>query len=389
MEKDMSPRKVKNALETHRHKAQKAGNGAARELEAYTYTPSGESKLESRSQYVAKKVRKVPQSTADFTTAKFLKAKSESIDASKWDSNTNKRKKGGEAEAVYALKKVKPDVQKEKVDTSVITRKQRRNRKKNNSKKNKFRHPTPALSVENGKGCVVGMTMNSTESQKSDAITISKAGQSPTLTSSSGKTTGDIHGNSRPAKYNAKLAYKQQKLSMLRKSAQNVRKSKQVNTKILKTRLKTRVVNEQLSNFKHNLLDVSESDDKGNTQDNSDDKDSTQDLSGIADSFSLSDSSYTTPSETLIWAANKTEKKEKYPNKTKPPSFADKARDKLNAARFRYLNEQLYTSTGKKALEMFQDDPEAFEVYHHGFQGQVSRWPLNPLDTIIKQLSSM
>ncbi|XP_025088241.1 ribosomal RNA-processing protein 8-like [Pomacea canaliculata] len=37
---------------------------------------------------------------------------------------------------------------------------------------------------------------------------------------------------------------------------------------------------------------------------------------------------------------------------------------------------------------MFKGDKESFEVYHKGFQGQVSRWPVNPLSTIVQQLKN-
>ncbi|KAH9507788.1 25S rRNA (adenine645-N1)-methyltransferase [Bulinus truncatus] len=67
-------------------------------------------------------------------------------------------------------------------------------------------------------------------------------------------------------------------------------------------------------------------------------------------------------------------------------SFASEARKKLKSARFRYINEQLYTSTGSEALAMFRTDQDAFKVYHEGYENQVSKWPVNPLDIIIKQI---
>jgi ribosomal RNA-processing protein 8 len=53
---------------------------------------------------------------------------------------------------------------------------------------------------------------------------------------------------------------------------------------------------------------------------------------------------------------------------------------------FRYLNEQLYTSSGKDAKEYFEVEPEAFIAYHEGYQQQVQQWPINPLDIIITAL---
>jgi len=61
---------------------------------------------------------------------------------------------------------------------------------------------------------------------------------------------------------------------------------------------------------------------------------------------------------------------------------------RLSAARFRYINEQLYTSTGQEAVELFRDDEDAFRVYHQGYQAQTRKWPRNPVDTIIQWLKS-
>ncbi|KAJ1964521.1 25S rRNA (adenine645-N1)-methyltransferase [Dipsacomyces acuminosporus] len=59
---------------------------------------------------------------------------------------------------------------------------------------------------------------------------------------------------------------------------------------------------------------------------------------------------------------------------------------KLKGARFRWINETLYTTTGDKAFEMVQDDPAIFEEYHQGFTAQVEKWPVNPVDVFIKYL---
>ncbi|XP_054669841.1 ribosomal RNA-processing protein 8 isoform X3 [Grus americana] len=60
--------------------------------------------------------------------------------------------------------------------------------------------------------------------------------------------------------------------------------------------------------------------------------------------------------------------------------------ERLLAARFRYINQQLYTSTSREAAQLFQTDPEAFEIYHRGFAQQVGRWPENPVHRIIRYL---
>lgn len=60
--------------------------------------------------------------------------------------------------------------------------------------------------------------------------------------------------------------------------------------------------------------------------------------------------------------------------------------ERLLGARFRYINQQLYTSTSREAAQLFQSDPEAFEIYHRGFAQQVGRWPENPVHRIIRYL---
>lgn len=64
----------------------------------------------------------------------------------------------------------------------------------------------------------------------------------------------------------------------------------------------------------------------------------------------------------------------------------EKMKNQLNAARFRLVNEQMYTATSSEAAKLFKSDPNSFEAYHTGFKAQVARWPVNPLDKIIKWL---
>ena len=64
-----------------------------------------------------------------------------------------------------------------------------------------------------------------------------------------------------------------------------------------------------------------------------------------------------------------------------------KFQKKLEGARFRALNEQLYSSKGEESFNNFQDDPELFEIYHEGFREQVKSWPVNPLDMIIEWIN--
>ncbi|NXX49862.1 RRP8 protein, partial [Tricholaema leucomelas] len=60
--------------------------------------------------------------------------------------------------------------------------------------------------------------------------------------------------------------------------------------------------------------------------------------------------------------------------------------ERLLGARFRYLNERLYTSSSREAAQLFRRDPEAFEIYHRGFARQLARWPQNPADCIVRYL---
>ncbi|XP_031334744.1 ribosomal RNA-processing protein 8 isoform X2 [Photinus pyralis] len=63
--------------------------------------------------------------------------------------------------------------------------------------------------------------------------------------------------------------------------------------------------------------------------------------------------------------------------------------EKLKAARFRYLNEQMYTNTGKEAKQYFDGDINAYKAYHDGYRLQVSRWPINPIDIIISKVKKL
>lgn len=61
-----------------------------------------------------------------------------------------------------------------------------------------------------------------------------------------------------------------------------------------------------------------------------------------------------------------------------------KMEQRLESARFRYINEVLYSSTSGEAKRMFTQDPHSFWVYHRGYSAQVQRWPTNPVDNIIQ-----
>ncbi|KAL2208860.1 hypothetical protein CC79DRAFT_1270262 [Sarocladium strictum] len=63
-------------------------------------------------------------------------------------------------------------------------------------------------------------------------------------------------------------------------------------------------------------------------------------------------------------------------------------RDKLISARFRHLNETLYTQPSEEAFRLFAESPEMFDEYHEGFRRQVKVWPENPVDSFLKDLRS-
>ncbi|KAK3987818.1 ribosomal RNA-processing protein 8 [Cladorrhinum sp. PSN332] len=63
-------------------------------------------------------------------------------------------------------------------------------------------------------------------------------------------------------------------------------------------------------------------------------------------------------------------------------------REKLISARFRHLNETLYTRPSKEAFSLFADSPEMFTEYHEGFRRQVDVWPENPVDVYIADIKA-
>lgn len=70
------------------------------------------------------------------------------------------------------------------------------------------------------------------------------------------------------------------------------------------------------------------------------------------------------------------------PAKLTPLQVAMRA--KLIPARFRHLNETLYTRPSEEAFKLFQDSPEMFDEYHAGFRQQVEVWPENPVDGYVE-----
>ena len=64
-------------------------------------------------------------------------------------------------------------------------------------------------------------------------------------------------------------------------------------------------------------------------------------------------------------------------------------RDKLTSARFRHLNETLYTSSSSASFDLFSNSPDLFAEYHAGFAQQVKDlWPENPVDCYIRDVNT-
>lgn len=63
-------------------------------------------------------------------------------------------------------------------------------------------------------------------------------------------------------------------------------------------------------------------------------------------------------------------------------------RAKLISARFRHLNETLYTRPSEESLRLFTDSPDMFAEYHEGFRRQVEVWPENPVDGYIRDIKT-
>ena len=77
------------------------------------------------------------------------------------------------------------------------------------------------------------------------------------------------------------------------------------------------------------------------------------------------------------------------PTATKLTPLQLKMRSKLTSARFRHLNEALYTTPSASSLALFSQSPDLFTEYHAGFSQQVrDSWPENPVDLYIRQIKS-
>lgn len=89
-------------------------------------------------------------------------------------------------------------------------------------------------------------------------------------------------------------------------------------------------------------------------------------------------------------------KKEKGPDHSTSLSSSNKLtplqakmRNKLTSARFRHLNQTLYTTSSTAAMELFTTSPDLFAEYHAGFAQQVKdSWPRNPVDEYVNAIKT-
>ncbi|KAF9197506.1 25S rRNA (adenine645-N1)-methyltransferase [Haplosporangium sp. Z 27] len=93
-----------------------------------------------------------------------------------------------------------------------------------------------------------------------------------------------------------------------------------------------------------------------------------------------------TPAPVVAKPATTPATQQKQPKLTK---LQEQMKKTLAGGKFRFLNEQLYTTTGEEAFELFQSKPELFDEYHEGFRSQVELWPQNPVDIFIAELKKM
>ncbi|RMD40805.1 hypothetical protein DV735_g4333, partial [Chaetothyriales sp. CBS 134920] len=71
-----------------------------------------------------------------------------------------------------------------------------------------------------------------------------------------------------------------------------------------------------------------------------------------------------------------------------PQQDPSKFAAKLTSARFRHLNEQLYTTRSAESLQLFKSQPALFTDYHLGFTQQTQSWPVNPVNLFITALQT-
>ncbi len=63
-------------------------------------------------------------------------------------------------------------------------------------------------------------------------------------------------------------------------------------------------------------------------------------------------------------------------------SVKEVAKERMDQARFRMLNEMFYTTESGEMADAVQKDNELLHSYHRGFRTQVDKWPVKPLELI-------
>jgi len=86
--------------------------------------------------------------------------------------------------------------------------------------------------------------------------------------------------------------------------------------------------------------------------------------------------------------SQKLDSKEESSNETTIQTHND-PKSRLEASHFRFLNERFYTLTSREAIKLFTEDPAAFKTYHNGYQLQMRKWPVNPIDIFIMDLANL
>lgn len=76
------------------------------------------------------------------------------------------------------------------------------------------------------------------------------------------------------------------------------------------------------------------------------------------------------------------------PLTSKLTPLQSKMQSKLLSARFRHLNQTLYTTPSSQASALFTSTPSAYASYHAGFRAQVAVWPQNPVETFIADVKA-
>ena len=72
----------------------------------------------------------------------------------------------------------------------------------------------------------------------------------------------------------------------------------------------------------------------------------------------------------------------------KTTDLFEKMKARLSGGRFRWLNEQLYTTTGVEAFAKLTAEPELYQQYHEGFREQTRGWPQQPINVVTRWLNN-